>query len=128
MILTLFAALTALSACTRDESIAKFATPDAEYHLVELNGAPFTARATIAFPEAGRVVGKAPCNSYFAVQTVPYPWFALEGIGATRMACADLDQETAFFAALEGMTLSEILGDTLILTDPAGAKMVFVAR
>ncbi|MCF2871838.1 META domain-containing protein [Octadecabacter sp. G9-8] len=119
---------TALSACARDESISKFVDPLSEFHLIEMNGIPFTAAATIAFPEEGRVVGRAPCNSYFATQTVPYPWFALEGIGATRMACPDLALETAFFNALEGMTLSEASGTTLILSNSVGQKMVFAAR
>lgn len=126
--LILFIVILGLSACARDESIANFVEPTAKYHLVELDNAPFVARATIQFPEAGRIVGKAPCNSYFAAQTVPYPWFGLEGIGATRMACGDMAAEATFFAALEDMTLAEVAGDTLILSNPSGRQMVFVAR
>lgn len=118
----------ALGGCSPDESISKFADGEAAYHLVSLDGVPFAGRATISFPEPGRVTGQAPCNSYFALQTVPYPWFGLEGIGATRMACPDLDLEAQFFAALEDMTLSEVTGDTLILSNPAGREMVFEAR
>jgi heat shock protein HslJ len=117
-----------LAACQQDETVSKFASPDAEYHLIEIDGSPFEAWATIVFPTQGEVVGQAPCNRYFAKQTVPYPWFALEGIGATRMACPDLEAETAYFAALEDMSLVEVVGDTLILTNEAGRRMVFVAR
>lgn len=120
--------LIALTACRADESLSQFADPEAEYHLIELDGAAFVARATIAFPTEGEVTGQAPCNRYFAAQSVPYPWFQVHNIGATRMACPELDAEAAFFAALEDMTLSEVLGDTLILTNEAGRKMVFVAR
>ncbi len=126
-LLFLLAAL-GMNACSQDESIAKFVDPDVKYHLTELDGAPFEARATIAFPEAGRVVGQAPCNRYFANQTVPYPWFAVDGIGATRMACPDLAAETQFFSALEDMSLAEGLGDTLILSNEDGRRMVFVVR
>lgn len=119
--------LALLGACARDESISKFVAAETQYYLVELNGEPFNARATIVFPEPGRVIGQAPCNSYFAIQTVPYPWFGLEGVGATRMACPDMPQEIAFFDALEGMTLVEAVGDTLILNNPSGGRMVFVA-
>lgn len=126
-LLTLMAVFT-LAAYAPDESISKFVDPVAEYHLIELDGAPFTGRATIQFSEEGRVNGQAPCNRYFATQSVPYPWFALEGIGATRMACPDLDLESAFFEALEGMTLAEVAGDTLILSNSAGRQMVFEAR
>lgn len=127
-ILSLLIGLTSLSACAADESISKFVDTSAEYALVEMDGMPFVAKATIAFPEEGRVVGQAPCNRYFAQQTVPYPWFGLEGIGATRMACPDLAIETAFFNALEGMTLAEVSGDTLILSNSLGRQMVFAAR
>jgi heat shock protein HslJ len=44
------------------------------------------------------------------------------------MACPDLAAETTFFATLENMTLSEASGDTLILSNPDGRQMVFVAR
>ena len=118
----------ALVGCQPDESVSKFTDPNAEYHLIEIDGEPFTARATIAFPKEGEVVGQAPCNRYFARQTVPYPWFALEGIGATRMACEDLNAETTFFAALSEMSLAEVVDGTLILTNEAGRGMVFEAR
>lgn len=120
--------LLGLSACATDESISKFVDVNAEYYLVSLGGQPFDARATISFPAPGEVVGQAPCNRYFAMQTVPYPWFGLEGVGATRMACPDLDAETAFFTALENMTLAEVSGETLILSNPSGGEMVFEAR
>lgn len=123
-----FSFVAILSACAGDESISGFADPQAEYELVQLDGATFNATATIVFPHAGDVVGRAPCNRYFATQTLPYPWFNLDGIGATRIACPDLPLETVFLAALEDMTLAEVLGNTLILTNGDGRKMVFVAR
>jgi heat shock protein HslJ len=44
------------------------------------------------------------------------------------MACPDLALESEFFDALEGMTLAEVAGDTLILSNSVGRKLVFVAR
>jgi heat shock protein HslJ len=117
-----------LNTCAGDESIAGYVDPSAEYHLVEIDGEAINLRATITFSSAGEVVGQAPCNRYFATQTVPYPWFSLYGIGATRMACPDMAAETAFFEVLEDMTLSEASGDTLILSNSDGRQMVFVAR
>lgn len=122
------ASFAALLGCAQDESIAKFANPGSAYTLVSVNGTPFPALATIAFPTPGQVTGQAPCNRYFARQTVPYPWFGLEDIGATRMACADLEQETAFFEVLGAATLAEISGPSLILSNTAGLSMVFEAR
>ena len=126
--LSIFAAATLLSGCAVNESITKFVDAAVDYQLVELDGLPFVGTATIAFPETGRVEGQAPCNRYFAQQSVPYPWFAIEGIGATRMACPDLALETEFFEALEGMTLAEVSGDILILSNSVGRRMIFETR
>ena len=118
--------VTALAGCLGDESISGY-DANTIFRLDALDSAPFTARATIQFAEDGRVTGQAPCNSYFAAQTAPYPAFNVESIGATRMACPDLAAETQFFTALQSMSRSEVLGDTLILRNDAGREMVFKA-
>ena len=114
-----------LAACYGDETISGYADRDATYRLEELDGAPFDADATIAFPEQGRIAGAGPCNAYSAAQTAPYPWFDVQGIAATKRACAALDAETRFFAALAAMSLAEVQGDILILSDDSGRDMVF---
>jgi heat shock protein HslJ len=43
------------------------------------------------------------------------------------MACPDLAAEAQFFDALSTMTLVEVLGRTLILTDDNGREMLFQA-
>ena len=110
-----------------DESVAGHGAAGVTWALSELDGAPFAARATLGFPEAGRIAGQGPCNRYSGEQTVPYPWFATENITSTRRACPDLAAEQAFFAALAAMTLSEVAGDVLILRDDTGREMVFRA-
>ncbi len=118
----------ALMACAGDQTISAFADPGASYRLIEINGAPFPATATISFPEKGTIRGRGPCNTYSAKQTAPYPWFEPGPVVATRMACADLAHETRFLATLASMSLAEISGDTLILRDDADAQMVFRAE
>lgn len=116
----------ALAACAGDETVTAYGAEGRSFALVELDGAPFPASASISFPAAGRVAGQAPCNSYFAPITVPYPWFEVGLIGASKRACPDLAAESRFFVALRAMTLSEISGDVLILSDPeSGRRMVF---
>lgn len=110
-----------LAGCAADETISGFADPQAIYALEGLDG------ATIQFPEQGRVAGQGPCNRYFANQTAPYPWIKIGPIGATKMACPDLEQEQAFFQALEQSTLAEVSGPTLILTTDSGEELVFRA-
>ncbi len=115
----------ALSACKYDETISGYAEPNANWTLVELDGKPFNARATITFPAKGKVTGQAPCNTYGSSQTVPLPWFKLGPILSTKMACSDLPAEQVFFEALSAMTLAETLNNTLILSNTDGREMVF---
>lgn len=117
----------ALSACNKDETVAGYGAADKVWQLVELDDAEVAFNATLTFPETGQIAGTAPCNSYSGSMTVPYPWFDAGPLAATRMACPDLDAETAFFTALDEMSLSEVLGDTLLLSNDAGRTMVFKA-
>ena len=116
-----------LAACAGDETISGYADPDAEYRLSEIDRASFPAMATIRFPAVGRIEGDAPCNSYTARQSVPYPWFSAGNLVATDRGCAALADEAAFFDALLAMTLAEVQGGTLILSNEAGREMVFRA-
>lgn len=113
------------AACRGDETVAAYGAGDSLWHLTEIDGAAFSARATLGFPEAGRIAGEAPCNAYSGRMEAPYPWFAATEIAATRRACPDLAAEAVFFAALSEMTLAEVAGDTLILSTPGAREMVF---
>ncbi len=118
----------ALGGCLADETISGYAPEGAIFALQSIDDKPFDASATISFPAQGRVAGQAPCNSYSAMQTVPYPWLKVEAIAVSKRACRDLVAEQTYFAALSGMTLSEVSGTTLILSNDAGRKMVFTAQ
>lgn len=126
-LLTLVLLLTALTACRKDETVRAYGGGDRTWTLKILNGAPFPAPATITFPKAGEIAGQGPCNRYFGAMTVPYPWFETGPVGSTRMACPDSEAETVFFAALEAATLSDVLGDVMILSNTKGLEMVFNA-
>ena len=121
-LLILFALATASCA---DETISGYADRDAVYRLEEFEGAAVPWQATITVPEKGRVAGQAPCNAYAADQRVPYPWFELGPIAATRRACLHMQGETQFFAALSRVTLAEVAGKVLVLSDDDGPVMVF---
>lgn len=120
------AATLLLSAC-KDETISGYADAGAVWSLVELDGTAFPASATLSFPEKGRIAGQAPCNTYSGTQTAPYPWFETGPILSTKRACPDLNAETAFFAALSVMSIAEVSGGTLILSNEAGREMVFTS-
>ena len=116
-----------LTACRGDETIAAYGASDITWHLVEMDRLPFHAAASLHFPAPGHITGSAPCNSYSAVQDAPYPWFGVQHLSVTRMACDDLAAEARFLQALQNMTLSEVSGGTLILSNDAGHEMLFKA-
>ncbi|WP_298298093.1 META domain-containing protein [uncultured Litoreibacter sp.] len=114
-----------LGFCQGDETLTGHGAAEKVFTLRSINGEPFNARATITFPEEGKIAGQGPCNSYSAIQEVPYPWFKAGPILATKRACPDLDAESLYFKTLSDMTLSEVSGIHLILSTAEGEKMEF---
>lgn len=120
-------AATLLSTCDSDETLAAYGEGDVTWQLQSLDGQPFTAEATLAFPAEGQITGRGPCNSFSGSQTKPYPWFGAGPLRSTRRACPELAAEQAYLAALRAMTLAEVQGNTLILSNDQGREMVFSA-
>lgn len=116
----------ALAACKNDETVAGYDGGQI-WRLTELDNAPFDAPATLQFGAGGKVTGQAACNSFFSEQSKPYPWVGFGPIGSVRMMCPQMPAETAFFSALTDMTLAEVSGDMMILSNDAGRQMVFKA-
>lgn len=116
-----------LASYLADETITAYGGADVIWTLTEMDRAPFTARATLVFEDGGAVYGQAPCNRFRATQSVPYPWIEIGPIMATKMACPDLEAEDAYLTALQEMTLAEVSGPVLILSNDEGREMVFRA-
>ncbi len=114
-----------IAGCAKDETLAAFARGQGPFTLTSIDSQPVGYTATIDITQAGRISGQAPCNRYFAAQTAPYPWFEIGPIGATQMACPDLDAEQVFFDTLSSMTLAEVGGGVLILSNDDGSRMIF---
>ncbi len=119
--------LVALTSCQSDETISGYIDPESAFTLIEMDDTPFDGRATIQFPRFGTVSGMAPCNTYGARQTAPYPWFKLTELISTETACEDLVAELRYFNVLTNMTLAEVSGPNLILSNDAGQRLVFLA-
>ncbi len=117
-----------LAGCTGDEGVRAFGAADMAWNLKSIDGTAFDARATLEFPEAGQATGMGPCNRWSASQSAPYPWFKLGPIRSTRRACPDMDAEQRFFMALEDMTISEVSGNVLVLSNDAGREMIFQGK
>jgi heat shock protein HslJ len=118
---------TLAAGCARDETVAAYGAANRIWVLSEIDGQSFPAEATLTFPEPGRIAGQAPCNSYFADMAAPYPRFVSGPIASTRRICPDEAAERAYFEALSAMRLTEVLGETLILSAEDGRSMVFRA-
>ncbi|MEJ6399295.1 META domain-containing protein [Yoonia sp. 208BN28-4] len=123
--LRVFPIIIMLSTCGPDETLTGYGQTDDVYVLQTMNDTPVAQRITLSLSDPGRISGDAPCYSYTARQTAPYPWFDVSPIAAMRMACPDLALEVDFFAGLQSMMFAEALGDTLILTNEDGDSMVF---
>ncbi len=121
----LITALT-LSACLQDETVAAF-DDDQIWTLQEPDNSLFEATASLSFKDDGKVTGQAPCNTFFTEQTKPYPWIGFGPIGTTRMICTDIEAEKRFLSALMEMTLVEVSGEVMILSNDAGRQMLFKA-
>ena len=78
-----------------------------DWHLVGIEGSRAPAPLSITFAVDGTVSGQAPCNRYSGTLTIDGTSFRPGPIAATRMACADLDGETAYFRSLEKVTTAE---------------------
>ncbi|MCD2361295.1 META domain-containing protein [Sulfitobacter mediterraneus] len=117
--------LSLVAGCFADETLRGHGAADKIWVLAEARDFTATPSITLTFPEQGRIVGQAPCNSYGTTMDVPYPWFETGPIAATKRACPELETEVAFFDALGSATLSEVFGNTLMLSDDDGMLMVF---
>ncbi|MBT3140200.1 META domain-containing protein [Phaeobacter gallaeciensis] len=125
--MTLALAILSLPHCGKDETLASYGASGATWQLHSINDQPLGAPVTLQIDGDGKLSGIAPCNSYTATVSVPYPWFEIKDLTATRASCALLEAEGTYFAALLAMTQSEVSGSTLILRTDAGSEMVFKA-
>jgi heat shock protein HslJ len=83
------------------------------WRLEDLAGTPAlpNVEATLEFMGDGKIAGKGSCNRFFGTVTVTGATLVFGPIGATKMACLDAgvsDQETRYFAALEGAERYEL--------------------
>lgn len=120
--------LLVLAGCLRDESVTGYAP--GIWHLETINAAQIGTGAaiTLDLTERGRISGRGPCNAYSATQTAPYPWFEPGPIVSTRAACPELDTEQAYLTALTRMSLAEVSGPVLILSNDTGETLEFRLR
>lgn len=92
------------------------------WKLIELQGEAIATQPNqaephlILTPQDNRVTGSGGCNRFFGTYETRGATIRFSQLGSTRMACpVGMDEETAFFQALESSDSYVITGDTLAL-------------
>lgn len=99
-----------------------------DWRLVALDGVVFEAETTLHIEADGAMHGRAPCNRWSAANRAMLPKLDLGAIRSTRMACPQLAEEQAFFAALVRVTDASLNSTgSLILSNPDGRTLEFIA-
>ena len=85
--------------------VAPFSLIGTEWLLADLSGTAVIAdsKASLAFPEAGRVAGNGSCNRFTGSITITGNTLKFGPLASTRMACMDSGvsaQEDAYLKAL----------------------------
>ena len=108
-----------LACCRADKGPAKTAPASAavnliatQWNLEELNGRPVIAdsRATLAFPEAGKVAGNGSCNRFTGTAEINGNALKFGPLASTRMMCEGeaSRQEADYFSALDAARRFEV--------------------
>lgn len=117
--------ITALCLASASKSIGQDTESGRLWRLQSLDGASVTAEVTLSLGPDGAIAGSAGCNRYVGQSEATLPDFAAGPLATTRMACPDMEIETAYLAALAAMTTAELGDDRLVLSAPGGAQLVF---
>ena len=74
-------------------------------------------RATLEFPEPGRVAGNGSCNRFFGSATISGGALTVAPLGSTRKACPEAvaNQEDRYLEALQGATRFAMDGPWLLV-------------
>jgi hypothetical protein len=87
-------------------------------------------QVTAIFDDQGKLFGNGGCNSYSSTYTVDGNDIEISPVVSTRKACeqAIMDQETAYFKALESAATFKIDGDRLMMRTAEDASAVEFRR
>lgn len=86
---------------------------------------------TLEFGEDDRAVGSGGCNNYNTSYSVEGHSLTFGAVSSTRRLCSPenvMEQESAYFAALEAATGYTLSGDQLVITYGDGQQLVFIER
>lgn len=93
--------------------------------LNSVDGEQVTYKVTLDNSTEGRIAGRAPCNTYFGRFDVADGKVTVGPIASTKMACADMAAETAYFQMLQSVDQIEETPGQLVLSG-AGHTLSFI--
>ena len=81
-------------------------------------------RATLEFPQPGKIAGNASCNRFFGSATITGDRLTASPLGATQMACPEavMNQESRYLQALQHATRFALDGPWLLVYSSGQAK------
>ena len=106
-LMLLFITLGGIGSCNPEKMVTKL--KDVKWELVTLNGekVKLTDSDNVMFIQfdiaENRVNGRAACNRYFGNFEIDGTKLKFSPMGATRMACPDLQKESEFFQMLDNV-------------------------
>jgi heat shock protein HslJ len=91
---------------SKTASTTQISLSGTEWVLSDLAGTPALpgGKATLGFPEAGRVAGNGSCNRFTGAVVITGDQLKIGPLASTRMACDEAvdQQEAMYFKALDG--------------------------
>jgi heat shock protein HslJ len=108
------------------------ALPGTSWGLVNLGGAAALEKpeATLEFPEAGKVAGRASCNRFFGTVEISGESIRFGPLGATKMSCGDAAdaQERSYLQVLQAAERFAVDGPELSIYSRGIEKPLRFAR
>ncbi|NWF69092.1 MAG: META domain-containing protein [Chloroflexi bacterium] len=98
------------------------------WQLESIDETPVSSAITLQFDAANGVSGSGGCNQYSSSYTLTGTAIRFEVVVSTRMACAEalMQQEGAYFAALEAAERIDLRGERLTIATSDGQTLTFV--
>jgi heat shock protein HslJ len=116
-------------------SMTKVDLENTRWELLELHGESITVKVKDKAPylelnpEKASAYGFGGCNRFFGSYQATERTLRFSTMGATRMACPEgMDQEQAFFRAIDATQRYEVHGSKLLLYSDSGVVARFEAR
>jgi heat shock protein HslJ len=114
-----------IASCRNSRNNSATAITEYNWKLIELNGERISTTGArepfIVFqPKDNKVNGNAGCNNFFGNYQINGEQITISNVGATKMACQNMQLETSFFQLLQTPLTFSISENDLIFKNNDG--------